>query len=79
MVSLSQLMSSSKNPIRQVVHIQVRSRVVGGRWGWNISGISVEFSSDILCKLTNCVKFFCILFLIYLPREYLIPAVVCDG
>ena len=50
----SKLMSSSENPIRQVVYVQVRSRVVGG----NISGISVEFSSDIVCKLTNCVKWF---------------------
>ena len=58
MVSLGQIMSSSDNPIGQVVHIQVRLRVVGGRWGWNISGISVVFSSDILCRLTNCVKFF---------------------
>ena len=38
MVSPGQLMSSSENQIRQVVHAQVRSRVVGGRWGWNISG-----------------------------------------
>jgi len=40
MVSLGQLMASSKNPIGQVVQNQVRSRVVGGRWGWNMSGIS---------------------------------------
>ena len=36
MGSLGQLMSSSENPIRQVVHIQVRLRVAGG------GGISQE-------------------------------------
>ena len=38
MVSLGQLMSSSKNPIRQVVHVQVRSRVVVAGGG----GVSQE-------------------------------------
>ena len=40
MVSHGQSISSSENPIGQVVRVQVRSKVVGGRLGWNMSGIS---------------------------------------
>ena len=74
MVSLGQLMSSSKNPIRQVVHVQVRSRVVVAGGG----GVSQEsvwsfhqiyyVNSPIVLKFSHSI--------LYLPKEYLIPAIV---
>ena len=48
--------------------------------GWQVGGgISqesvVEFSSDMVCILTSCIKI-CTLFLIYFSGECLIPAIV---
>ena len=62
-----QLMFSSENPIRQVVQVWVRLRVMGGRLGWNIV--------CIIHIPTSCVNNFTPYFF-DLSGEYLIPAVV---